>query len=249
MNEKNLPVWRCQHDLKYFKLVNLSILSASYPSSLTLSPSLPLSLSLLSLPSLPPSLSLSPLPPLSPPSLPPYLCRVPKELCGLSYGACNEPLEEEGRGGKRREEEGRGGKRREEEGGGREEEGGGRREGGGRERGGKREGVWRGDYYHLTRASSTELVKACPKWRGPVTLGGGSTITNFLLSSTFKVTTSRYAKKRGGGGGRDERTYQDDSHTLVWRSPAAPTKHTMLPPLPGGCTPLPSRLSCLHHLY
>ena len=66
---KNLPVWRCQHDLKYFKLVNLSMLSASYPSSLTLSPSLPLSLSLsLSLPSpsLPPSLpSLPSLPPLS----------------------------------------------------------------------------------------------------------------------------------------------------------------------------------------
>ena len=138
MNEKNLPVWRCQHDLKYFKLVNLSILSASYPSSLTLSPShsLPLSLSLsLPSPSLPPSLS--PLPPLSPPSLPPYLCRVPKGLCGLTYGACNEPLEEERRGGKRREEEEGGGKRREEEGGRREEEGGGgRRAGEGREEGG-----------------------------------------------------------------------------------------------------------------
>ena len=31
-------------------------------------------------------------------------------------------------------------------------------------------------YTHLTRASSIELVRACPMWRMPVTLGGGITI-------------------------------------------------------------------------
>ena len=32
--------------------------------------------------------------------------------------------------------------------------------------------------HHLAMASSTELVRAWPRWRLPVTLGGGITITN-----------------------------------------------------------------------
>ena len=35
--------------------------------------------------------------------------------------------------------------------------------------------------YQRVMASSTELVKACPRWRDPVTLGGGMTMTNVPL--------------------------------------------------------------------